>query len=168
MDLGAISSYLKDNQALPLSALGNSSGLSRGSQAALSGVSGGQDAAFSQLLEKLNQNVAPASTAAASSAQTGSSTPTLSNRKPVIDKTSELYEQCQELETFLVKTLISGMRKTIQKSDFIDTGFAGEMYEDMLYDEYARDYAKNAGFGLADLAYAELTGQRGKLIADHA
>jgi flagellar protein FlgJ len=42
------------------------------------------------------------------------------------------------------------------------------MYEDMLYDEYAKDFAKNAGFGLAELAYLELTGQRGKIIAGHA
>jgi Rod binding domain-containing protein len=85
-----------------------------------------------------------------------------------VDKTGALYEQCQELETFLVKTLINGMRSTVQKSGFIDEGFAGKMYEDMLYDEYARDFAKNANFGLAELAYLELTGQRGKLIATHA
>jgi flagellar protein FlgJ len=59
------------------------------------------------------------------------------------------------------------MRNTIQKSEFLDGGFAGKMYEDMLYDEYAKDYTKNAGFGLAELAYLELTGQRGKLMANH-
>jgi flagellar protein FlgJ len=37
------------------------------------------------------------------------------------------------------------------------------MYEDMLYDEYAKTYTENAKFGLADLAYLELTGQRGKM-----
>ncbi|GHU63247.1 hypothetical protein FACS189445_6500 [Spirochaetia bacterium] len=41
---------------------------------------------------------------------------------------------------------------------------AGKMYEDMLYDEYAKTYTENANFGLADLAYLELTGQRGKAI----
>jgi flagellar protein FlgJ len=86
-------------------------------------------------------------------------------RKPVIDKKDKLYEQCLELETFLVKTLIKSMRGTVQKSGFIDTGFAGQMYEDMLYDEYAKDFTKNAGFGLAETAYLELTGQRGKLLS---
>jgi flagellar protein FlgJ len=76
----------------------------------------------------------------------------------------KLYEQCEALETFLLKTLISGMRKTVEKSEFNKGGFAGEMYEDMLYDEYAKDFSKNAGFGLAELAYLELTGQRGKLL----
>jgi flagellar protein FlgJ len=92
-----------------------------------------------------------------------SSTPP-SSQKPVVDKTSKLYEQCEALETFMVKILINGMRNTVQKSGFIDEGFAGKMYEDMLYDEYAKDFTKNAGFGLAELAYQELTGQRGKGI----
>ena len=81
-----------------------------------------------------------------------------------IDKTSELYEQCLELEIFMVKTLISSMRSTVQKSGLIDEGFAGKMYEDMLYDEYTREFTKNANFGMAELAYLELTGQRGKVI----
>jgi hypothetical protein len=83
-----------------------------------------------------------------------------STKLPVIDRSSKLYEQCAELETFLVKNLLKGMRATIQKSSLIDQGFAGEMYEDMLYDEYAKSYSKNAGFGLADLAYLELQGLR--------
>ena len=79
-----------------------------------------------------------------------------------IDRTDKLYEQCQALETFLVKNILNAMRKNVMKSPLIDTGFAGEIYEDMLWDEYAKDYTKNAGFGLADLAYLELTGQRGR------
>jgi flagellar protein FlgJ len=88
-----------------------------------------------------------------------------SNRKPVIDKNGKLYEQCLALETFLTKTLISGMRNTVQKTGLIDDSFAGKMYEDMLYDEYAKTYTENANFGLAELAYLELTGQRGKAMA---
>jgi flagellar protein FlgJ len=34
------------------------------------------------------------------------------------------------------------------------------MYEDMLYDEYARELTKNANFGMAEQAYRQLTGQR--------
>jgi flagellar protein FlgJ len=88
--------------------------------------------------------------------------PAVSSEKPHIDKTDKLYEQCEALETFLIKNLLNGMRATVPKSGFIDNSFAGKMYEDMLYDEYAKDYSKNANFGLAELAYLELTGQRGK------
>jgi flagellar protein FlgJ len=73
-----------------------------------------------------------------------------------IDKDDKLYQLCLELETFIVKNLLNGMRNTVQKSGFINEGFAGKMYEDMLYDEYAKDYTKNANFGLAEQAYRQL------------
>jgi flagellar protein FlgJ len=88
--------------------------------------------------------------------------------KSSIDKTDKLYEQCLELETFLVKTLISSMRSTVQKSGLIDEGFAGKMYEDMLYDEYAKDFTRNANFGLAEQAYLELTDRRGEILIRRA
>ena len=76
--------------------------------------------------------------------------------KTKIDKEDQLYQLCLEFETFLVKNLLNSMRKTVQKSGLVDSGFAGEMYEDMLYDEYAKDFTKNAGFGLAEQAYRQL------------
>ena len=79
--------------------------------------------------------------------------------KTNIDKTDRLYELCVELETFLVKNLLTTMRNTVQKSGLIDEGFAGKIYEDMLYDEYAKDFTKNAGFGLAEQAYLQLKGR---------
>jgi flagellar protein FlgJ len=87
--------------------------------------------------------------------------------RPLIDKTDKLFEQCQALETFLIKNLITSMRSTVQKSELLETGFAGKMYEDMLYDEYAKEFSKNANFGFAELAYLELSGQRGKIPVNH-
>ena len=75
-----------------------------------------------------------------------------------IDRNSELYEVCLELETLLIKNMIKGMRSTVMKSEFLDTGFAGEIYEDMLYDEYAKTYARNAGLGFAEMAFRQLSG----------
>jgi flagellar protein FlgJ len=73
-----------------------------------------------------------------------------------IDKEDQLYQLCLELETFLVKNLLTGMRNTVQKSGLVDDSFAGKMYEDMLYEEYAKDFTKTAGFGLAEKAYRQL------------
>ena len=92
------------------------------------------------------------------------STPVLAGGRAVIDRSSKLFEMCQEFETFLLKTLITSMRDTVQKSELLDTGFAGKIYEDMLYDEYTKDFARNAGFGFAEMAYLDLTGQRGKTL----
>jgi flagellar protein FlgJ len=112
---------------------------------------------FSRLLEQAQEKQRAADSAAAGSP----AEPHIVPRQVHIDKTDKLYETCVDLETFLIKNLLSGMRKTVMKSDLINTGFAGEFYEDMLWDEYAKEYTKNASFGLADLAYLELTGQRG-------
>jgi flagellar protein FlgJ len=76
----------------------------------------------------------------------------------------KLYEQCEALEGFLIKNMLTGMRKTVMKSNLVDTGFAGEVYEDMLWDEYAKAYAQKADFGLAEMAYLELKGLRGKVF----
>ena len=73
-----------------------------------------------------------------------------------IDKTSKLYEKSLELESYFVKQMLSAMRKTVSKSALASNDFAGEMYEDMLFDEYSTSMTKNAGFGLADQIYLSL------------
>jgi len=87
-----------------------------------------------------------------------SETRSAASAKTQVDKDDRLYQLCLELETFLVKNLLNGMRNTVQKSGLIEEGFAGKMYEDMLYDEYAKDFTKNANFGLAEMAYRQLKG----------
>jgi flagellar protein FlgJ len=112
---------------------------------------------FMRLLEAAGENQSKADT-------DENSVSVFAKGKAVIDKSSELYEACLELETFMLKTLITSMRNTIQKTELVETGFAGKIYEDMLYDEYAKEFAKNANLGFAEMAYIELTGQKGKYI----
>lgn len=74
-----------------------------------------------------------------------------------IDKTSALYEQALELESFFVKIMLSSMRATINQSSITgENSFASGMYQDMLYDQLSRDLTQNAGFGLADQIYIQL------------
>lgn len=81
--------------------------------------------------------------------------------KGTIDKSSKLYEQAMELESYFVKMMLSSMRQTVSKSGLTgENDFAGKMYEDMLYDELSRDVTKSAGFGLADQVYLQLSGQQ--------
>ncbi len=56
----------------------------------------------------------------------------------------------------------SSARKTVMKSSLSGEGnsYARDMYEDMLYDNYAEALTKDAGFGLADQIYIELSGQK--------
>ncbi len=75
-----------------------------------------------------------------------------------IDKTGKLYEQSLELESLVVKIMLDSMKGTVVKSGLGgNTGFAAKMYEDMLYDELARDMTRDAGFGLADQIYLQLS-----------
>ncbi len=73
-----------------------------------------------------------------------------------IDRTSKLYEKALELESYMVKMMVSQMRKTVLKAGG-EGDFASKMYEDMLFDEYAVAMTKNAGFGLADQMYLQLS-----------
>lgn len=86
----------------------------------------------------------------------------VSKKRASVDRSSPLFKQCQELESFIIKNMLKSMRDTVQKSDLTGGGFAGQMYEDMLYDKYSESMAANAGFGLADQVYLELSGQRGR------
>jgi flagellar protein FlgJ len=116
------------------------------SSSAVPGLQKGESGAFADILKQVQNSQA-------------SSSSQVSN-KSAIDKSDKLYELCQELETFLIKNLIKSMRSTVQKTKLINPGFAGEMYEDMLYDEYAKTFSRNANFGLAEMAYRDLTGYR--------
>ena len=77
-------------------------------------------------------------------------------RQQTIDRTSKLYEKSLEMESYIVKMMVNQMRKTVIKADS-NSDFASKMYEDMLFDEYAVSLTKNAGFGLADQMYLQLS-----------
>jgi flagellar protein FlgJ len=74
-----------------------------------------------------------------------------------VDKKSKLYEQCQEFESIFVKMMLKEMRNSVDKSDsLISGGWAENIYQDMLDDQYSQTMAKTAGFGLADQLYKQL------------
>ena len=135
MDVSSISAQYMNSAYVPFS-----------SSSAPAAPGSGND--FSELLRRSHN---------ARSSESGAPSAPVMKKTP-IDKTDKLYELCMELETFLIKNLIKSMRSTVQKTNLIDTGFAGEVYEDMLYDEYAKGFAKNANFGFAEMAYRELSG----------
>ena len=62
-----------------------------------------------------------------------------------------------ELESYFVKIMLNTMRSSLSSSGLTgEKSYAGGMYEDMLYDEFAVSMTKNAGFGLADQIYLQL------------
>ncbi|UCG00219.1 MAG: rod-binding protein [Spirochaetaceae bacterium] len=73
-----------------------------------------------------------------------------------IDKSSKLYKVSQEFEAIFIKQMLNVMRKSVNKTGLLDGGMAEEIFEDMLYDEYAKKMAESGSFGIADMIYKQL------------
>jgi flagellar protein FlgJ len=52
--------------------------------------------------------------------------------------------------------MLNVMRKSVSKTGLMDGGMAEEIFEDMLYDEYAQKMAETGSFGIADMIYRQL------------
>lgn len=65
----------------------------------------------------------------------------------------KLFDASVEFESMFVKLMLSQMRKSIEKQNMISGGYAEEIFEDMLYDEYAKNISKNESLGIAEQIY---------------
>ena len=75
------------------------------------------------------------------------------------DKDSEkkrLRQVSEDFEALMINQMLKEMRKTVDKSGLIDGGMAEQIFEDMLYDEYAKEFSKTKTFGLADIIYHQM------------
>jgi Rod binding domain-containing protein len=86
-----------------------------------------------------------------------SGSPAAKSVKGNIDKSSKLYKVSQEFEAIFIKQMLNVMRKSVSKTGLMDGGMAEEIFEDMLYDEYAQKMAETGSFGIADMIYRQLT-----------
>jgi flagellar protein FlgJ len=77
-----------------------------------------------------------------------------------VDKSSELYKACLDFEAIFIKQMLNVMRKTVQKEGLLDGGLSEDIFEDMLYDEYAKKMAETAQFGLAETMYLQINHQK--------
>lgn len=69
----------------------------------------------------------------------------------------ELKEACQEFEGYYLQQLFKEMRKTVPEGSFLEKSQGREIFEDMLYEEYAKDISKGNGVGLSDMLYKQLS-----------
>ncbi len=69
----------------------------------------------------------------------------------------KLWEACIEIESLFVAKMFKEMRSTVNKTEWLSGGFAEEIFEDMLYDEYALQMSKNSTLGMAKMAYDEMS-----------
>lgn len=71
----------------------------------------------------------------------------------------KLMDACTEMESLFVAKMLKEMRKTVHKGEMLHGGFAEEIFEDMLYDEYALNMSKSSSVGIAKMLYDQLSGK---------
>ncbi|MFH1453564.1 MAG: rod-binding protein [Armatimonadota bacterium] len=71
-------------------------------------------------------------------------------------KLKEFREACAGFESMFISQLVTQMRKSIPKSDFLGKGKGEEMVEGLMNDEYAKAMAQSSGIGLANILYNQL------------
>lgn len=76
--------------------------------------------------------------------------------QPDKGRDEELFKVCRDFEAIFIKQMLNAMKKTVPENGMMNGGFAEEIFEDMLYDEYAQSMAKTAQFGLTNLLYQQL------------
>lgn len=76
---------------------------------------------------------------------------TLARRSAGADE-AKLKEVAQDFESLFLKQMLDSMRSTLNEDNrLVDTGMAGEYFEDMLYEEYSKIMSKRGTFGIAEL-----------------
>lgn len=68
----------------------------------------------------------------------------------------QLKEACQEFEAYFVQNLFKEMRKTVPDGGLFESSNEGQIYEDMLDEEYSKTIAENNGAGIANALYKQL------------
>ncbi len=64
----------------------------------------------------------------------------------------QLQAVAEDFEAIFIKQMLESMRSTLNPENrLVDTGLAGDIYEDMLYDEYAQIMSRTGGLGLAEI-----------------
>ena len=74
----------------------------------------------------------------------------------------KLREVSREFESLFVNELFKSMRKTVPQNELLDGGMRKDIFEDMLYSEYAKMTSDNGGIGLGDMIYRYVKESQGK------
>lgn len=80
----------------------------------------------------------------------------IENKEIANNEKKRLREVSEDFEALMINQMLKEMRKTVNKSDFLNGGMAEQIFEDMLYDEYSKEFSKTKTFGLADIIYNRL------------
>lgn len=69
----------------------------------------------------------------------------------------KVRQACSDFEAIFIKQMLDSMRKTVEKTSLLGGGMAEEIFEDMIYDEYAKKMSKTSDFGIEEMLYRQLS-----------
>jgi len=78
-------------------------------------------------------------------------------RRSNADNRDELRALSGEFEALFVKIVLDSMRDTLSNDSLIPKNAGEKLFEDRLYDEYARTISKAANLGIAEMIYTQLS-----------
>lgn len=67
----------------------------------------------------------------------------------------DLEEVSRQFESIFIHQMLKAMRKTVVRSELLGS-FAGEQYESMMDEEFAKEVSKHKGIGLAKMIHRQL------------
>lgn len=89
--------------------------------------------------------------------QTSSSSASATAGKDYTNATEEeLYEACKEFEVYFVEQMFKAMRATVPESEDSTSTSALDMFEDNLYQEYAKQASDSGQLGLAQQLFEQM------------
>lgn len=69
---------------------------------------------------------------------------------------AKLREACKDFEAILIKQMLDAMRKTVPESSLLERNQGQDIFEDMLYQEYAEQMADSQSIGISDMMYRQM------------
>ncbi len=72
---------------------------------------------------------------------------------------ADLREKCREFESLFVKMMLDTMRKSIERTKNASAALeqGKDIYEEMLYGEYAKEISQSGALGVGDMIFRQLT-----------
>lgn len=67
----------------------------------------------------------------------------------------QLFDACKEFETYFIEQMFEAMKETVHKEDSSESSYMN-MFEDNLYQEYAKNVADSGQLGLAQTLYEQM------------
>lgn len=75
------------------------------------------------------------------------------------DFDAKLKQACQEFEAIFYRMLLKEMRKTVPQGGLINRGLSTEVYETLLDEKLADEFAKRGDLGIGKALYEQLSGR---------